>query len=223
MPEHRVRITRPFYLGRYHVTEEEYQRIMGANPSTFSAAFRRDFYFLILNHNTKRLPVETVSWEEAAEFCRKLSNLPEEKAAGRAYRLPSEAQWEYACRAGNTGRFGFNSHGMPEQQVLRAYGVFMPDGTPHPVGTLKPNAWGLYDMHGNVWEWCQDWYDKDYYAKSPADDPTGPLGGSSRVIRGGCCAAPAWRCRSAFRTYLDPGVRSTALLGFRVSLILADK
>jgi formylglycine-generating enzyme required for sulfatase activity len=229
-PPHRVRITRPFYLARYDVTQEEYQRITGANPSTFSVAGRKEF---VRDMDTKQFPVETVSWEEAGDFCRKLSNLPEEKAAGRTYCLPSEAQWEYACRAGSMGRFSFNSGGMPEEEVLYAYGWFFYTekvskekvGTPRPVGLKLPNAWGLYDMHGNVWQWCQDWYDKDYYAKcqSPADDPTGPFGGSSHVLRGGCLGAPAWRCRSAFRNYLDPGARSSAVAGFRVSLILADK
>jgi serine/threonine-protein kinase len=224
-PQHRVRITKSFYLGMYLVTQGGYQRVMGVNPSEFSATGKSKDK--VAGQSTKRFPVECVSWDDAVEFCRKLSEMPEEKAAGRWYRLPSEAQWEYACRAGSTGRYGFSSvrSSIPkefEEKALSDYGWFgdIP-GRPHAVGLKRASAWGLYDMHGNVWEWCHDWYAKDYYAKSPTDDPTGPLAGSDRVHRGCPWHRPVRDCRSARRFSSEPGVRDHDL-GFRVSLDLAD-
>ncbi len=226
-PQHRVRITKPFYLGTYLVTQGEYQRVMGTNPSEFSASGKSKDK--VAGQDTKRFPVECVSWDDAVEFCRKLSEMPEEKAAGRTYLLPSEAQWEYACRAGSAGRYSFSSSrgGIPkedEEKALSDYGWFGDNagGMPHAVGGKRPSAWGLYDMQGNVWEWCQDWYDVGYYVQTPVDDPTGPLGGSHRVLRGGSWYGPAGRCRSATRGSNGPGNRSD-VLGFRVSLVLADK
>jgi len=226
-PQHRVRVTRLFYLGTCLVTQEEYQRVMGTNPSEFSATGKgKD---KVAGQDTKPFPVENVSWDDAVEFCRKLSDLPEERSAGRTYRLPSEAQWEYACRAGNTGRYGLSLDGKAvpkeyDENGLSDYSWFYhnSDGRPHAVGGKRANAWGLYDMHGNVWEWCQDWYDKEYYANSPTDDPVGPSGGSGRVVRGGCWDYPPRRCRSAYRADDEPG-RRYDLLGFRASLVLADK
>jgi formylglycine-generating enzyme required for sulfatase activity len=226
-PQHRVRITRPFYLGTYLVTQGEYERVMASNPSEFSATGKgKD---KVAGQETKRFPVEMVSWDEAVEFCRKLSDLPAEKAAGRTYLLPSEAQWEYACRAGSTGRYGFSTlrnmiPGEHEEKALLDYGWFADNagGMPHAVGLKRASAWGLYDMYGNVWEWCQDWYDKEYYAKSPVDDPGGPGVGSGRVSRGGGWNIPAWRCRPASRGSNEPGAHDHAL-GFRVSLVLPDK
>jgi formylglycine-generating enzyme required for sulfatase activity/serine/threonine protein kinase len=217
-PQHRVRITKPFYLGMYVVTQGEYQRVMGNNPSEFSATGKgKD---KVSGQDTKRFPVEQVSWDEAVEFSRKLSELPAEKAAGWWYRLPSEAQWEYACRAGSTTRFCFGD----DERLLAEYGWCGADagGMTHAVGGKRPSAWGLYDMHGNVWEWCQDWYDKDYYARSATDDPSGPPGGSDRVFRGGGWNDPARRCRSAYRAINAPGARYINL-GLRVSRVLADK
>ncbi len=225
-PQHLVRITRPFYFGVYLVTQEEYQRVMGINPSEFSAAGKGKGK--VAGEDTRRCPVENVSWNDALEFCRKLSNLPEERSAGRTYQLPSEAQWEYACRAGGAGRFSFSPGGnaVPkesENNRLCDYGWFdgNSSGRTHPVGEKKPNAWGLFDMHGNVWEWCQDWYGKDYYAKSPVDDPAGPLAGTYRVCRGGGCRVPAWRCGSASRGNREPGLHYGGL-GFRVAQVLKD-
>jgi serine/threonine-protein kinase len=226
-PQHRVRITRPFYLGTYLVTQGEYERVMASNPSEFSATGKgKD---KVAGQETKRFPVEMVSWDEAVEFCRKLSDLPAEKAAGRTYLLPSEAQWEYACRAGSTGRYGFSTlrnmiPGEHEEKALLDYGWFADNagGMPHAVGLKRASAWGLYDMYGNVWEWCQDWYDKGYYASSPTDDPTGPPGGPNRVSRGGCWADGAGYCRSADRARSGPGDRYS-YLGLRVSRVLADK
>jgi formylglycine-generating enzyme required for sulfatase activity len=205
-PQHRVRITRPCWLGATVVTQEEYQRVLGSNPSKFQGDPKR--------------PVEMVSWDDALEFCRRLSELPGEKAAKRRYGLPTEAQWEHACRVGTTTRWyaGDNEAGLGDV----AWFYTNAGRQTHPVGGKKPNAWGLDDMHGNVWEWCQDWYDKEYYAKSTMDDPAGPPGGSDRVCRGGSWDSPAWSCRSAIRAYNDPGLRHYGL-GFRVSQVPADK
>ena len=130
--------------------------------------------------------------------------------------MPSEAQWEYACRAGSTTRhcFGDDESGLGEY----AWYAMNSDSKTHPVGERKPNTWGLYDMHGNVSEWCQDWYDSGYYAKSATDDPTGPTTGSGRVCRGGCFPAPPLLCRSALRCRYAAAIRHP-ILGFRVSLV----
>ncbi len=203
--QHRVRITKPYWLGATDVTQEEYERVMGSNPSKFQGDPQR--------------PVEQVSWDDAVEFCRKLSALPGEKAAKRRYGLPTEAQWEHACRAGTTTRWyaGDDEAGLGDVAWFNANS----GGQTHPVGGKKPNAWGLYDMHGNVWEWCQDWYDKGYYAKSPIDDPAGPPSDSARVFRGGCWIDGAGFCRSAYRNGSRPGLRD-CILGFRVCLVPAD-
>ena len=225
-PQHRVRITRPFYLGIYLVTQQEYERVMGTDPSEFSVTGKSKEK--VAGQDTKRFPVDSVSWDDCVEFCRKLSEMPEERAARRTYRLPSEAQWEYACRAGSTGRYGFSLGGKAvpkeyDENGLSDYGWFSGNsaGMSHAVGGKQPDAWGLYDMYGNVWEWCQDWYDKEYYANSPTDDPGGPPGGSCRVLRGGSWYNPARHCRSANRDDHVPAWRDN--LGFRVSLVLADK
>ncbi len=174
-PQHRVRITRPFYFGTYQVTQEEYERVMGTNPSSFSRGGGGNDR--VSGMDTSRFPVETVSWNDAAEFCRKLSALPAERAAGREYRLPTEAEWEYACRAGTTTPFHFGSVLNGRQANVdgnRPYGTsekgpYLQRTTT--VGSYSANGFGLFDMHGNVWEWCADWFSSDYYANSPVDDP----------------------------------------------------
>jgi formylglycine-generating enzyme required for sulfatase activity len=225
-PQHRVRISKPYGLGATDVTQEEYQRVMGSNPSEFSATGKQKAR--IADQDTKRFPVEHVSWDDAVEFCRKLSELPEEKAAKRRYGLPTEAQWEHACRAGNAGRWCFSAQPNPfpaavEEKLLGEYAWFGDNagGMTHPEGQKRANAWGLYDMYGNVWQWCQDWYDGGYYANSPTDDPTGAPGGSDRVFRGGRWHDPARFCRSAIRDHDGPGIRNF-FLGFRVSLVLTE-
>ena len=176
-PQHKVRITRPFHLGIYPVTQEQYEAVMGTNPSWFSTTGKGAEH--IKDKDTLSYPVESVSWDDAVEFCRRLSELPEEKQAGRLYRLPTEAEWEYACRAGSTTRYYFGD----DQSLLSEYAWFDDNShrRTHPVGEKKPNSWGLYDMHGNNFEWCSDWYDMDYYANSPTEDPAGPATGSGRV------------------------------------------
>jgi len=193
-PRHKVRITKPFYLGVYEVTQAECEKVMGKNPSNFQGADN---------------PVEKVTWEDAAEFCKKLS-----AKEGRTYRLPTEAEWEYACRAGSTTLYSFGD----DQANLGEYAWYLAnsDKKTRPAGEKKPNNWGLCDMHGNVWEWCQDWYDLDYYAVSPTGDPPGPETGSLRVYRGGSWDAPAGNCGSSDRYGYVPSYGSI-FLGFRVA------
>jgi formylglycine-generating enzyme required for sulfatase activity len=168
----------------------------------------------VTDFDTSRFPVRGVSWEEAMEFCRKLSSLPEEKAAGRVYRLPTEAEWEYACRAGTTTSWycGDKPSDLPNVALFREHS----EDRVSPVGQKAPNDWGLYDMHGNVWEWCYDWYARDYYTSSPESDPPGPSEATRRVCRGGSWSFEARYCRSAFRGGLPPSNRKPDL-GFRVA------
>jgi formylglycine-generating enzyme required for sulfatase activity len=209
--QHEVEISEPFYMGIYQVTQAEWQRIMGSNPSHFKGA--------------GNLPVESVSWNDVQDFLKKLAALPEEMAKGRRYLLPSEAQWEYTCREGKSGanykvfHYG-NSLSSTEANFDgnnpyggAAKGQYL--GKTTPVGTYKANAFGIYDMHGNVWEWCQDWYDGGYYNVSPKKDPSGPTSGSSRVLRGGSWYGYGHYCRSACRGSNDPDYRGNRI-GFRV-------
>jgi formylglycine-generating enzyme required for sulfatase activity len=147
------------------------------------------------------------------EFCRKLSAMPAERAARRAYRLPTEAEWEYACRAGTATRWYC---GDDETSLADVAWCGKDSGKmPHAVGEKKPNAWGLYDMHGNVWQWCADWFTPDYYKQSLPSDPSGPPAGSRRVLRGGNWHDPSSYCRSAFRSFTTPADHSHCT-GFRV-------
>ena len=198
-PEHRVRITKPFYLGKYEVTQEQWAAVMGNNPSRFQGP---------------KNPVEQVSWDDCQEFCRRLS-----AKEGKEYRLPTEAEWEYACRAGSTGEYCFGDEGSR----LGEYAWYLSNSQreTHAVGQKRPNAWGLYDMHGNVWEWCADHYDQDYYRNSPVDDPQGPSGGAYRVNRGGSWVSTAGFCRSANRGRNSPGIRGNSL-GFRLARVAAE-
>ncbi|MDR1921074.1 MAG: formylglycine-generating enzyme family protein [Candidatus Adiutrix sp.] len=188
--QHRVTISRPFCLGKYEVTQAQWEAVMGNNPSEFEG---------------RNNPVENVSWDDVQEFINKLN----QKEGGNKYRLPTEAEWEYAARAGTTSTYSFGD----DAEALGRYAWYGENsgGTTHPVGQKEPNAWGLYDMHGNVWEWVQDWYDD--YSGSPATDPLGASSGSSRVFRGG---DNAWSCRSAFRSGDTPDARYD-YLGFRLA------
>ena len=160
-PRHTISLTRSFYLGQTPVTQEQFQRVMGYNPARFSAA----------DKGNATHPVEQVSWSEASAFCRRLSALPAEKLAGRTYRLPTEAEWEYACRAGSMTPFAFGFSLGPRQAVFQ-HGLSANEPTrTAPVQGHPANAFGLYDMHGNVWEWCADWFDADAYRLSATGDP----------------------------------------------------
>ena len=206
-PQHRVLITEPFCIGLCEVTQDQYRQVVGHNPSQFQAV-------------GGTAPVDTVSWNHTQEFCRKLSERPKEKAAGRVYRLPTEAEWEYACRAGTITRHSFGN----DPTRLAEYAWFRDnsaDNTTHPVAQKKPNAWGLYDMHGNLWEWCSDWYGP--YQQSPSDDPVGPSSGSKRVLRGKCWSnTPAKSLGSAFR-YSHRPRRDVSGYGFRVAMTIKSK
>jgi formylglycine-generating enzyme required for sulfatase activity len=184
-----VRLRRGFWMGETEVTQAQYQAVMGTNPA---------------NWKGDTLPVEQVSWNDAVEFSRKLS-----ASSGLTVSLPTEAQWEYACRAGSTTRF---HTGNSDSDLGRA-GWYSDNGgsKTSPVGQKEANAWGLRDMHGNVWEWCADWYDGSLPGGS---DPTGPSTGSSRVDRGGSWVFDAQSCRSAGRNANVPTYRSSTL-GFR--------
>jgi formylglycine-generating enzyme required for sulfatase activity len=193
-----VLLTRPFHLGFYPVTQREYERVIGRNPSHFKG---------------DRHPVEQVSWEDAMAYIEGLNSIREERSLGRSYRLPTESEWEYACRAGSASAYCF---GEEESRLgdYAWYGSNSGYGT-HPVGEKKPNAWGLHDMHGNVWEWCSDWY--SYYRQGTVSDPTGPMNGTGRVSRGGCWSSGAASCRSTFRYWHVPSSRIIGL-GFRLAL-----
>ena len=197
----KTRVRRLLGCAPFVVTQGEYERVVGNNPSHFQGDPNR--------------PVETVSWHEAQEFCRKLAELPKEKAAGAVYRLPTEAEWEYACRAGTTAHYGFADDPSPLER--HAWWSKNSKGRTHAVGQLQPNAWGLFDMLGNVCERCADWHAADYYGESPANDPLGPDSGTTRVLRGGSWAHRLFRC--AFRAYGDPD-HGDRYYGFRVARTL---
>ncbi len=214
---HEVTISRDYHLGIHEVTQAQYKKIMGKNPSVFQgdrvAKRHPETNRVVKEVDSANYPVEQVSWSDAVEFCQRLSALPEEKKAGRVYRLPSEAEWEYACRAGSQMAYSFGS----DEKSLVNFGWYDSNskGMTHAVGLKKANAWGLYDMHGNVWEWCADWYGE--FPKGSATDPRGPEDGSFRVDRGGGWDYVAVDCRSAYRGWIVPSYRYRNL-GFRVAL-----
>lgn len=207
--EHQVTLSKDFFLCITEVTQAQYEVVTGKNPSFFQGDK--------LNGDNRQNPVEQVTWTEAVEFCRLLSELPEEKKAGRVYRLPTEAEWEYACRAGSKTAYSFGD----SEKMLADYGWYIGNnmGKTHPVGEKKPNDWGLYDMHGNAWEWCSDWFDHD--PQGPATDPIGPATGSQRAFRGGFWLNRAPFCRSACRLSFEPSKRNR-MLGFRVALTVPE-
>lgn len=216
-PHKWVRLTQDFYLGMYEVTQEEFQRVMGENPSWFSpTGGGRD---LVRGLDTRRFPVENVSWDEAESFCRKLRDLSRQPRA--FYWLPTEAQWEYACRAGSTTRYAWGD----EPDAKRANIRTSSEPRTQPVGSYPPNAWGLYDMHGNVWEWCADRYAAETYRYlgrhhlskygNDAVDPLGITEGTGRVVRGGDYRFNASQARSANRDFTRQTRRDLGN-GFRV-------
>jgi formylglycine-generating enzyme required for sulfatase activity len=194
LPKHEVTFKTSFYMGKYAVTQSQWQTLMGGNPSEFSGA----------DH-----PVETVSYDNVLVFIRCLN----EKEDTRTYRLPTEAEWEYAARAGSRYTYCFGT----EIGRLKEFAWFQANsgGTTHSVGQLAPNDWGIYDMHGNVHEWCADWYGREFYAQSPLLHPAGPSKGVARVLRGGDWGSDAWYCRCAIRSLSSPQRRSPRV-GFRL-------
>ncbi len=224
--QHEVEIAQPFYAGIYPVTQEQYQRVMGTNPSHFSSTGGgKD---KVKGMDTGPFPVESVTWDEAAEFCRRLSELSDEKMNERLYRLPTDAEWEYICRGGPfikkpSPPFYFGNSLSPTQANFdgnypyggAAQGQYLQ--RPTKVGSYPPNALGLYDLHGNGWEWCADWFDAEYYKRSPRQDPQGPENGERRVLRGGSWNIVGRHCRAACRVGA-PGVHDS-YGGFRVVLV----
>ncbi|MDR2165092.1 MAG: formylglycine-generating enzyme family protein [Zoogloeaceae bacterium] len=198
IPKHCVTISRPFSLGKYEVTQEQWAAVMGDNPSVYKNP----------GH-----PVENVSWEEVQAFIERLNK----KENTHKYRLPTEAEWEYAARAGTTTLFSFGekreaTHHVCLWHLNQVYGTC-------PVGEKKPNPWGLYDVHGNIWEWVEDWYDPRYYETSPRNDPRGPATGTLRVLRGGGWHSMLSPIRSANRGNRPPAYRD-ARSGFRLAFTI---
>jgi len=244
-PQHKVRITKPFCLGTYQVTRGQFRQFVadtgyktdaekgekpgayGWNPDTKDFEFNEKYSWRNAGfEQTDEHPVVNVSWNDAVAFCKWLS-----RKEGKTYRLPTEAEWEYACRAGTTTRY---YSGDDPETLARVGNVAdaaakakFPDWTytikasdgyvfTAPVGKFKPNAFGLFDMHGNAWQWCADRYGADYYAKCPADDPTGPDSGDDRVHRGGSWYGRPFSARSAKRFRNWPDFRLN-VVGFRVA------
>jgi formylglycine-generating enzyme required for sulfatase activity len=221
---HEITLSRAFYMGVYEVTQSQYERVTETNPSGFTSRSRSD------RTDTDSFPVEQVSWDDAHEFCRRLSGSVDEATASRTYRLPTEAEWEYACRAGESNvRTAFNIGGSLSSVEANFHGRYpYGDGRPGPslfrttkVGLFKPNTIGLYDLHGNAWEWCSDKYNRDYYLNGPKTDPSGPRGGEQRVCRGGSWRNNAIRCRAAYRGKYDPAVRVDNV-GFRAVFTIPE-
>lgn len=206
-PSHRVKISNSFYMDTGEVTQEAYEKVMQENPSKFKG---------------KLNPVDQVFWDDALKFCRALTQ--REREAGKIsldqlYRLPTEAEWEYACRAGTDKDYSFK--GRRTKLKLFAWHKENSGGKVHPVRRLRANPWGLYDMYGNLWEWCSDWYAPEHYASKKKGelwvDPQGPAGGDYRVVRGGSWDSDADECRSSARFRYRPW-RRYSWIGFRVVL-----
>lgn len=208
--QHEVELSRPYYLGVHEVTQAQYAEVMGKNVSSFASAASAS------SSTNDQRPVEHVSWDDAVEFCNKLTQREKDATPARVYRLPTEAEWEYAARAGGTGIWCFGS----DKRDLDAYAWYrqrtMVPQT-YPVGQKLPNPWGLYDVHGNVWEWCSDWYADDYGDTGARSDPAGPETGKFKVIRGGAYLSIPANTRSANRFFDAPQVADSDL-GFRVLL-----
>ena len=215
-PAHSVTITRPFYLSVYPVTQGQYQQLTGLNPS----------------HHQRTVgggpmhPVEQVSWDEASAYCQKLMELPNESAAYRIYRLPTEAEWEFACRAGTTTPFAFGE--IITLQQVHFFGLSAATwsksastaGKTAKVDERPPNVWGANDMHGNVLEWCHEWFSENTYDAGSRVDPQGPADGRQKVVRGGSFSQFSADCRSAARMGRSPGSRLNTV-GFRVAMTVA--
>ena len=199
-------------MGVFTVTQEEYENVMGKNPSSFEAS--KAFGL----NDTRRFPVEQVSWNDAKEFCSTLS-----QKKGMTFRMPSEAEWEYTCRAGTRTPFHFGETISTDQANYYGDSVYgngqkgISRKRPIDAGSFPANAFGVHDMHGNVWQWCEDFYDRDNYDNSPASDPLNTAASPYRVLRGGSWFDFPWYCRSAYRYFDMPGNRGNHV-GFRVVL-----
>ncbi len=193
-PAHEVTISKDYWMQTTETTQGQWEAVMGTNPSRFKGA---------------DLPVERVSRDDGQEFMKKLNEKAKEQLRGKAAKLPTEAEWEYACRAGEKGKYCFGE----DEKKLGDYAWYdkNSDNKTHPVGQKKPNAWGLYDMHGNVWEWCADWYGK--YPSGAVTDPTGPAEGDAWCLRGGTWQNNAFGSRSAYRVMVRPTGRSKGRVG----------
>jgi len=211
-PPHEV-VLSSFYMDKYLVTQEEYRRVIGKNPSRWKA---------------EKNPVEQVRWSDAVRYCNARSLLEGLQPCydlntwrcnfdANGYRLPTEAEWEYACRAGTKTAYFFGD----DPSKLKDYAWFKQNSglKPRPIGQMRPNQWGLYDMHGNVWEWCNDFYKVDYYQESPEENPKGPRTGETKVVRGGAWKFSAKSCRSGYRYNEAPGYTDVCfgydIYGFR--------
>jgi formylglycine-generating enzyme required for sulfatase activity len=206
-PQTTVTISKGFWMGKYEITQAEYMALMGIDPSAFPDELSR--------------PVDNVNWNDATTYCARLTEQERQEGrlpTGYAYRLPTEAEWEYVARAGTSTRFSYGDD--PGYTVLPSYAWFgsNSDELTHPVGTKSPNLWGVYDLHGNVWEWCSDWYASSYPGGNLVD-PRGPVSGVSRVIRGGSWKGLNRFCRSASRSSGSPLIPGSNV-GFRVVLAL---
>jgi formylglycine-generating enzyme required for sulfatase activity len=226
--QHEVEITRPFWLGKYEVTQAQWREVMGDNPSWFSSG--GGGRAAVQGKSTDAFPVDSVSWHEVQTFLTALSARAQEKDNGRAYRLPSEAEWEYACRGGSATYQVFHYGNSLSSFQANFNGNEPYGGAPRgpqllrtrQVGRYKPNAFGLYDMHGNALEWCQDWYDPVYYGRSPRKDPVNTVPGTSRVIRSGAREGGGRFARSAGRWRDLPSARNP-FLSFRAALVPATR
>jgi formylglycine-generating enzyme len=202
VPQHRVRIA-PFLIATNEVSQKQWEHVMGTRPWHNKHPYVNE---------GEHFPAVYVTWELASEFCQRLS-----EKDGRAYRLPTEAEWEYACRAQTTTlySFGDDSSEMPDYGWISGNASTAEEKYAQRVARRKPNGWGLYDMHGNVWEWCSDWYGNSYYSVSAIENPEGPATGTERVIRGGSWQDSDTHARSAFRYGLPP-THADMNIGFRV-------
>lgn len=213
-PQHRVTISRPFSIGKYEVTQAQWEAVMGSNPYTLDRS--NPYYNLpgMAERITRPDHPATVSWDDAQEFIGRLNA----REGHNRYRLPTEAEWEYAARAGTTTAYSFGDD-IGDLDRYAWHGEDFARGGTHPVGRKLPNPWGLFDVHGNAWEWVQDRYSDSYYAESPSTDPQGPTSGRQRVVRGGSWHVTSTSWRSSFRKPYPPDYRGISI-GFRLAMTM---
>jgi prepilin-type processing-associated H-X9-DG protein len=215
VPAHKVEFSVAFYMGMHEVTQEQFESVVGNDPSSADHG-TLNATGIDAAADYRRRPVENVSWNEAVEFCRRLSEIEAEQQSGRSYRLPTEAEWEYCCRSGSTAPYQHDSKWHDDDRSGEIAGKAWREDPPStvPVGSYPPNAFGLYDMRGNVWEWCSDWFGRDYYSWSGRVDPRGPVTGKLKVYRGSDWVFIGDNCKTGSRA-LPPSSRSP-FIGFRV-------